>query len=432
MMVTVESTSGLERRMRVELPAERIDREVESRLKRVGRTAKIKGFRPGKIPPKVVQQHYGAQIRQEVLSDLMQKSYTDAVIQEKLNPAGGPTIEAVPSENTSDFAYVATFEVLPEVELKGLDKIKVQRPDVEITDGDKNDMIENLRKQKATWVDVDRKSAEGDQVIVDFEGKLAGEAIQGGTGNEIPVVLGQGQMLPDFEKGLTGVSAGDETSFKVKFPKDYHAADLQGKKVDFAVTVHKVQEQELPPLDDDFAEAFGVTEGGLDQLMIEVGENMEREARQKIRNDVKEQAINGLLEANPIDVPKALVDQEAHNMQHEMMRQLGIDDDDKAPPRENFVEGAERRVRLGLLLRQFITDQELTVDSDRVREHVEEMCAGYEDADEMVQSYLSNPQLLQQIEPVVLEEQAIDKLVEGGKQSDKKFGFKEYMNPPQQ
>lgn len=432
MMVTVESTSGLERRMRVELPAERIDREVESRLKRVGRTAKIKGFRPGKIPPKVVKQHYGAQIRQEVLSDLMQKSYTDAVIQEKLNPAGGPTIEAVPSENTSDFAYVATFEVLPEVELKGLDKIKVQRPDVEITDSDKNDMIENLRKQKATWVDVDRKSAESDQVIVDFEGKLDGEAIQGGTGNEIPVVLGQGQMLPDFEKGLTGVSAGDETSFKVKFPKDYHAADLQGKKVDFAVTVHKVQEQELPPLDDDFAEAFGVTEGGLDQLMIEVGDNMEREVRQKIRNDVKEQAINGLLEANRIDVPKALVDTEAQNMQHEMMRQLGIDDLDKAPPRENFVEGAERRVRLGLLLRQFITDQELTVDSDRVREHVEEMCAGYEDADDMVQSYLSNPQLLQQIEPVVLEEQAIDKLVEGGKQSDKKFGFKEYMNPPQQ
>ena len=432
MMVTVESTSGLERRMRVELPAERIDREVESRLKRVGRTAKIKGFRPGKIPPKVVKQHYGAQIRQEVLSDLMQKSYTDAVIQEKLNPAGGPTIEPVPSENTSDFAYVATFEVLPEVELKGLDKIKVQRPDVQITDGDKDDMIENLRQQKATWVDVDRKSAEGDQVIVDFEGKLDGEAIQGGTGNEIPVVLGQGQMLPDFEKGLTGVSAGDETSFKVKFPKDYHAADLQGKKVDFAVTVHKVQEQELPALDDEFAEAFGVTEGGLDQLMVEVGENMEREARQKIRNDIKEQAINGLLEANPIDVPKALVDQEAHNMQHEMMRQLGIDDHDKAPPRENFVEGAERRVRLGLLLRQFITDQELTVDSDRVREHVEEMCAGYEDADDMVQSYLSNPQLIQQIEPVVLEEQAIDKLVEGGKQSDKKFGFKEYMNPPQQ
>ncbi len=431
MMVTVESTSGLERRMRVELPAERIDKEVESRLKRVGRTAKIKGFRPGKIPPKVVKRHYGAQIRQEVLSDLMQKSYTDAVIQEKLNPAGGPTIEPVPSENKSDFAYVATFEVLPEVELKGLDKIKVQKPDVEITDADKADMIENLRQQKATWADVDRKSAEGDQVIVDFEGVLDGEAIEGGTGSEIPVVLGQGQMLPDFEKGLTGVSAGDETSFKVKFPKDYHAADLQGKKVDFAVKVHKVQEQELPPLDDDFAEAFGVSEGGLDQLTIEVGENMEREARQKVRNDIKEQAINGLLEANPIDVPNALVQQEAHTMQQEMMRQLGLDDPEKAPPLENFREAAERRVRLGLLLRQFIADQELQVDAERVKTHIEELCAGYEDAEDMVQSYLSNPQLVQQIEPVVLEDQAIDSLVEGGKQSNKKFGFKEYMNPPQ-
>ena len=431
MMVTVESTSGLERRMRVELPGERIDKEVESRLQRVGRTAKIKGFRPGKIPPKVVKQHYGAQIRQEVLSDLMQKSYTDAVIQEKLSPAGGPTIEPVPSENTSDFVYVATFEVLPEVELKGLNKIKVQKPDVEITDADKDAMIENLRTQRASWVDVDRKSAEGDQVVVDFEGMLDGEPIQGGTGSEIPVALGQGQMLPDFEKGLTGVSAGDETSFKVKFPKDYHAADLQGKKVDFSVKVHKVQEQELPPLDDAFAEAFGVSEGGLDQLKLEVGENMQREARQKVKNDIKEQAIDGLLKENPIDVPKALVQQESHNMQHEMMRQLGIEDHDKAPPQENFMEGAERRVRLGLLLRQYIADEGLQVDADRVRSHIEDLCAGYEDAEDMVQSYLANPQLVQQIEPIVLEEQAIDKLVEGGKQSSKKFGFKEYMNPPQ-
>lgn len=432
MMVTVESTGALERRMRVELPAESIEKEVESRLKRVGRTAKIKGFRPGKIPPKVVKQHYGAQIRQEVLSDLMQKSYSDAVIQEKLSPAGGPTIEPVPSDKSSDFAYVATFEILPEFELKGLEKIKVERPDVAITDADKDDMIENLRSQKATWEAVERNSAEGDRVICDFDGILKGEPIEGGKGSEVPVVLGQGQMLPDFEKGLTGVAAGDTPSIKVKFPKDYHAEDLKGKKVDFAITVHRVEEQVLPPLDDALAESFGVKEGGLEQLKVEVAENMEREARQKIKNDVREQAMSAILDANPIEVPKALIKQEANSMQHEAMRQMGIEDVSMAPPEENFHESAERRVRLGLLLRQYIADQEITVDSDRVRSHLEEMCAGYENADEMVASYMSNPQVVQQIEPIVMEEQALESLIANGKETKKKVGFKEYMNPPGQ
>jgi len=432
MMVTVESTGALERRMRVELPAERIEKEVESRLKRVGRTAKIKGFRPGKVPPKVIKQHYGAQIRQEVLSDLMQKSYSDAVIQEKLSPAGGPSIEPVASENRSDFAYVATFEILPEFELKGLDKIKVERPEVEVTEADKDAMIENLRSQKATWEEVERKSADGDRVTVDFDGSLKGEPIEGGKGTDVPVLLGQGQMLPDFEKGLTGVAAGDSTRIKVKFPKDYHAEELQGKKVDFEITVHKVEEQVLPPLDDSLAEAFGVSEGGLEQLRVEVAENMEREARQKIKSDVREQAMAAILEANPIDVPKALVNQEAHSMQHEAMRQMGIEDHDEAPPAENFREAAERRVRLGLLLRQYIADQEITVDSDRVRAHLEEMCAGYENSDEMVASYMSNPQVIQQIEPMVIEEQALERLIANGKETTKKFGFKDYMNPPGQ
>ena len=431
MLVTVESTGTLERRMRVELPAERIEKEVQSRLSRVGRTAKIKGFRPGKIPPKVVKQHYGQQIRQEVLSDLMQKSYTDAVMQENLNPAGGPEIEPVASENKADFAYVATFEVLPEVSLNGLDKIQVERPDVQIGDPDYEDMLDNLRRQKASWTQVERPSKVEDRVVVDFNGTLKGEPIEGGQGSEVPVVLGQGQMLPDFEKGLTGVSEGDETSFKVKFPKDYHAADLAGKKVEFAVNVHKVEELELPPLDDELAAAYGVEEGGLDKLKEEVLANMEREARQKIRGDVKEQAMQALLDANPIDVPKALVQQEAHNMQHETMRRMGVEDHSQAPGIENFTEAAERRVRLGLLLRQYIQDQSLVVDSDRVRQHLEEMCAGYENADEMLANYLGNPQLVSQIEPIVLEEQALDSLIENGKEKTKKIGFKEYMNPGQ-
>jgi len=429
MMVTVESTGTLERRMRVELPAASIEKEIESRLKKVGRTAMIRGFRPGKIPPKVVRKHYGGQIRQEVLSDLMQKSYSDAVAQENLTPAGGPQIEPVTTEDGKDFAYVATFEVLPEVKLEGLEKIKVERPVVSIEDADVDDMLENLRRQRADWKTVERKAADGDRVIVDFDGTLDGEAFQGGKGEKVPVILGQGQMLPDFEKGLKGVQAGDEKSIKVKFPKDYHAEDLQGKKAEFVLKVHAVEEQELPPLDDALAEMFGVQEGGLEKLRTDVRENMQREASDKVRNDIKEQVMEGMLKANPIAVPKALQDQEAHSMQHEAMRRMGVEDHSQAPPREHFAEAAERRVRLGLLLRQFIDDNDIHVDAERVRQRVNEMCSSYENAEQMAASYMSNPQVLQQIEPLILEEQAVEALVDIGTAKEKKVSFKDYMKP---
>jgi len=428
MMVTVESTGTLKRRMRVELPAERIEKEIELRLKSVGRTAKIKGFRPGKIPAKVVRQHYGGQIRQEVLSELMQKSYSDAVVQENLTPAGGPRIEPVTTEQGKDFAYVATFEVFPEIRLKDLDKIKVERPDVEITDADCDDMIDNLRRQKAEWNVVERAAQEGDRVTVDFEGTLDGEPIAGGQGSGVPVVPGQGQMLPDFEQALVGLKAGESTDTKVKFPKDYHAEELAGMEVDFTITAQQVEEQELPPLDDSLAELYGVTEGGLEQLRKDVVANMQREALDKVRSDIKEQVMEALLAANMIDVPQALVDQEAHSMQHEAMRRMGIKDHDKAPPRERFTEAAERRVRLGLLMRQYIDDQQLMVDPERVRKRVEDICSTYENADDMVANYLANPQIMAQIEPLVLEEQAVERLIENGAEKTRKVRFRDYMN----
>jgi len=429
MQVTVESTGKLERRMRVELPAERIEQEVKSRLKSVGRTAKLKGFRPGKVPPKVVKQRYGKQIREEVLSELMQKSYTDAVMQENLNPAGGPRIETEDGKDKDSFAYVATFEIMPKVELKDLDKIKVEIPEVTIGDEDMDDMLLRLRKQKATWESVDRKSKDGDKVVCDFTGTLKGEEFEGGKGTEVPVVLGSGQMLPDFEKGLLGVVAGDDKNIKVKFPKDYHAEDLNGKKVDFALKVHSVEEEILPPVDDKFAEMFEVAEGGIDRFMEDVKDNMRRESAQKLKGDVREQVMNGLLEKNPIDIPQTLKHQEAHTLQHDAMQRLGIEDHDKAPAIENFEEMAEKRVRLSLLVSQLINDQELKVDDDMVREHVEEMCAGYENAEDMVNMYLGNPQTVQQIQPAVLEQQAFDWLLENGKSSTKKVAFTEYMNP---
>jgi len=429
MNVTVESTGALERRMRVEVPIERIESEVDSRLKSVGRTAKIKGFRPGKVPARVVRQRYGKQVRQEVLGEIMQKSYSDAVMQENLRPAGGPQIQTE-DEDGKTFAFVATFEVLPEVQLKNLDKIKVETPDVEIGESDIDDMLMSLRKQRANWDEAKRKSKEGDRVIVDFTGTVDGEEFQGGSGTEIPVVLGQGQMLPDFEKGLKGIEAGDQKTIKVKFPKDYHAEDLAGKTAEFAINTHRVETEVLPELNDEFAEAFNVSEGGLEQLKKDVRENMEREAKQKIDGDIREQVMNALIEKNPIDVPQALVHEEMHSMQHEAMQRMGIEDHDKAPPMENFKEAAGKRVRLGLLLRQVIADNNISADEAAVRARVEDMCAGYENAEDMVNMYLGNPQVMQQIEPMVVEQKAIDWLLENGKVKKKKVSFKDYMNPP--
>ena len=429
MMVTVESTGTLERRMRVELPAERIEKEVESRLKSVGKTAKIKGFRPGKVPAKVVRQRFGTQVRQEVLTELMGQSYRDAVVQENLSPVANPRIEPELSDKGDGFAFVATFEVLPEFTLKGLDKIEVTRPEIDISDEDCDDMLENLRKQKATWETVKREAVEGDRVVVDFDGTLKGEPIEGGTGKEVPVVLGEGQMLPDFEKGLTGVKADEEKSFKVKFPKDYHIEELAKKQVEFTVKVHRVEEQELPTLDDSLAEIYGVAEGGLKKLRQDVVENMEREAEQKVRNDVREQAMTGLLEANAIEVPKSLLQQEAHSMQHDAMRQFGIEDHDQAPPIDNFTENAQKRVQLSLLIKRLVEDNGIALDASRLRERVEQICAGYENAEEMVTAYLGNPQVMARIEPLVMEEQAVEWIIENGVEKLKKISFKDYMKP---
>lgn len=429
MEVTVESTGTLERRMRVELPLAPIEQQVDSRLKSVGRTAKIKGFRPGKVPAKVVRQRYGKQVREEVLNEVLQQSYSAAVTQEKLNPASGPTIETE-ADNGKTFAFTATFEIMPEVELKDLEKIKIKKPEVTISDEDVDAMLMNLRKQKATWEEVDRHSADGDRVVIDFVGKLKGEAFPGGEGKNYPVVLGAGQMLPDFEKGLLGVKAGDETTFKVRFPKQYHADELAGKKADFTINVHRVEAEILPELNDEFAKAFSVVDGGIEQFTKDVRENMDREAEQKIKGDLREQVMNALLESHPLDIPQALKHQEMQSLQREAMRRMGVENAEQAPPLDDFAAAAEKRVALGLLLRQVIVDKELTVDKAMIRVHVEELCAGYENAEDMANMYMSNPQVMQQIEPIVVEQQAIEWIIENGKTKEKKISFKEYMNAP--
>lgn len=429
MMVSVESAEGLERKIRVEVPADVVAKEIDVRLKRVGKNAKLPGFRPGKVPFKVIEQRYGGQIRQEVVSEMLQSSYSEALQKENLYPAGNPDIVPDSLDGNDGLKYTATFEVFPEIELKLLETIEVTRPQVEVTEADIDDMIANLQSQKGTWEIAERKSKKADQVIVDFDGTLKGEPIPNGKGEKVTVELGAGRMLEDFEKALTGVSAGDELEFKVKYPKDYPQEDLAGKKADFKALVHEVREQVLPPIDDELAKSYGIEEGGIAKLREDVAENMRNEAQQKIRNDVKDQALDGLLGVNDIAVPKALLDREIHGMQHEAMKRMGVEDHSQAPPAENFKEAAERRVKLGLLLQEFISSQKLELDEGRIRTRIGEMFAGYDDPEAIISAYMGNPQLRQQIEPMVMEDQAIERLIEIGTEKSKSVSFKEYMNP---
>jgi trigger factor len=427
MQVSVESSTGLGRRMRVQVPAEKIDKEVESRLKTVGRSAKLKGFRPGKVPPKVIRQHYGSQVRQEVLQEILQSSYSEAVEQEKLRPAGGPSIEPEIVDEGQDLAYTAVFEVYPEFELKALNSIKVEQPEVEIEDADVDTMIENLRKQRAHWHDVERKAQDGDQVTLDFDGTLKGEPFEGGSAKDFPIVLGEGAMLADFEKNLSGVAAGDEKSFRLKFPKDYHAPELAAKKVEFAIRVSKVAEQHLPDVDEEFIKAYGIESGGEDALRTDLRANMQRELDAKTRGEVRRQLLDGLLAGNPVELPDVLVSQECESLQKEAMQRLGVAKPEQAPAPETFRDSAEKRVRLGLLMTEIISANNVEIDRDRVTAKVDEMCAPYDNPEEIRNIYLQNPQFLGQIENMVLEEQVIDWLTEQAKVSSKKMAFTELM-----
>lgn len=427
MQVSVETSSGLERTLKVAVPAEEIEKQVASRLTEVARTARIKGFRPGKIPRKVVEKRYGGQVRQEVLSEVLQRSYAQALQQENLNPAGGPQIRTDQAGPGKDFEFTATFEVFPDIQLPKIEGLAVERPEVEITDADVDDMLERLRGQRATWEPVERASAEGDQVTVDFVGRIEGETFKGGEGRQIPVVLGEGTMLEDFETGLYGVNAGDEVTVPVSFPEDYRNEELAGKQAEFTVNVTAVAEHRLPEVDEDFARQFGIEDGSLEQLRSEVRENMQRELDERIRQKLKTQVLDRLVEHNPVELPRALVDQEIAALQQEAMRRMGLDDPAKAPPAETFREGAVRRVHVGLLINELISTQDIQLDRARVDAHIEDLAANYDQPEEIIKVYQSQPRLRNQVEMVVLEEQVTDWLVERGEVTAVPAEFKAFM-----
>lgn len=425
--VSLEKSQGLERQLTIRVPTAEIEREVKARLVKLGKTARIKGFRPGKVPVKVVQQRYGGQVRQEVLSDVIRSTFSRAVSEAQLNPAGGPAIEALGGTDAEHFAYRATFEVYPEIEVKGLDGLHAQKPVVEIESSDVDNMIERLRSQRATWSTVERAGQAGDRVFVDFTGKVDGQPFPGGEGTDVAVVLGAGQVIEDFDKALHGLAAGETKSAKVKFPKDYGVGDLAGKKAVFEIAVKRVEEKVLPELDEEFLAAFGVTDGGLDKLAIEVRKNMQRELDERLRADIKIRTLNALLDANRFDVPNALVVQETRNLQAEAMQRAGVDDPRKAPALDTFREAAGKRVRLGLLVQELIREHKIELDRSRVDARIEELASPYESPHEAAQLYRSSRELMAQVEAAVLEDQVVDFLVARGKPKEKRSTFEEFM-----
>jgi len=430
MQVSVETTSGLERRMTVMVPKENIDGEVQKRLKDLAGRVKIDGFRPGKVPFSVVRQKFSGQVSQEVMGEVMQNSFYEAVIQEKLRPAGTPLIE--PGDTKDGFEFTATFEVYPEFEVTGLDSIKIERPVVEIGDEDIDRMLETIRKQRRTWEEVDRAGQEGDQLTIDFVGTLDGEEFQGGTASQVPLELGSKRMIPGFEEQLVGTKAGQELTLDVTFPEDYHSKDLAGKAVKFATTVRKVEAPVLPELTDEFAVEFGVKEGGLDALKQQVRENMQRESEQAIAMRVKEQVFDGLMGLKLLDVPKALVDSEIEvlvKQRQQDMQQYGAPVQDVDPAQ--FETQAWRRVSLGLILSEVIKENDIAVPSARLREAVEKMAASYERPEEVVKYYYSDKDRLKEVENVTLEEMAVEHIISQANVNDKNTSFDALMNPGQ-
>ncbi|UCG74098.1 MAG: trigger factor [Chromatiales bacterium] len=428
LQVALETRDGLERALRVQVPAARIDAEVSTRLQKVGRTAKIKGFRPGKVPAKVIRQRYGDQVRQEVLQDVLQASYSEAVAREQLRPAGGPRIEPDTVQEGQDLTYTAVFEVFPEIELAAVDKLKLTRPTVTVGDADVDEMVQNLRRQRVTWQPVERAAKKDDQVRIDFAGEHKGEPLEGGKGEDVAVVIGEGRMLPDFEKNLTGLKSGEEKSFNLKFPKDYHEASLAGEKVVFTVKALEVAESVLPELDEEFVKSFGVESGAVEDLKADVRRNMDREADARVRAETKREVMEALLAANKIDVPKVMVEQEAASLQADTMRQMGIQDPAQAPELATFMETAERRARLGLLVGAVINDFKIEADRELVKAKVDEVCAPYDDPEQIAGMYYQNPNLLRSVESVVLEDQVVDCILEQAKVSERKVSFNDLVN----
>ncbi|SER55985.1 trigger factor [Azotobacter beijerinckii] len=429
MQVSVESTSALERRLTIGVPVERIETEVNKRLQQTARRAKIPGFRPGKVPMNVIRQRYEESARQEALGDLIQASFYEAVLEQKLKPAGAPSVEPKVFEKGKDLEYVATFEVYPEFEVVGLESIAIERLQAEVAESDVDNMLEVLRKQNTRYKQVERDAQNGDQLNIDFVGKIDGEAFAGGSAKGTLLVLGSGRMIEGFEAGLVGAKAGEERVLSLTFPEDYQNLDLAGKVAEFTVTVNAVAEAELPELNAEFFALFGIAEPSLDAFRAEVGKNMERELRQAIKSKVKAQVMDGLLAANPIEVPKALIESEVNRLRVQAVQQFGGNIKPEQLPADLFQEQAKRRVVLGLIVAEIVKQFEIKPDEAKVRALIEEIASAYQEPGQVIAWYYGNDQQLGEVRSVVLEEQVVDTVLQKANVTDKAVSYEEAVKP---
>ena len=412
MQVSVTATGGLERRLEVAVPAARVASEVEQRLKRISRTARLKGFRPGKAPFTVIRRQFGEQVHAEVVNELMRSSYADALTQEKLTPAAGPRIEPIAMDPGSDLKYAAVFEVLPEVRVKPTGEMALERPVATVAEADIDAMLESMRRQRPIFTPVERPAHATDRVIIDYEGRIDGVAIQAARGEDVAFIVGAHRVMTELEEAVQGASAGETRAVTVTFPKEHPDAQLAGKAVEVQLVIKKVEEQSLPAVDEEFMKAFGVTEGGIEKLRAEVRASMEREMMAAVRQRMRSQVIEQLLKDNVIEVPHTLVDEQMQQLQLETARRMGVKDVNQLPARSSFEEPARRRVALGLIVGEIIRAANLKVDRQRVHARLEDLAADYPNSDEVRRTYLQNADAMRQIEASVLEDQVIDWVLE--------------------
>lgn len=427
MQVSVESTGTLSRKITVQVPSERIDNAVNKKLKDLSRSVKMDGFRPGKVPLKVVQKKFSGQVRQEVMSEVLQSTLYEAINQEKLKPAEGPKVENVKMEPGQVMEYSATFDVYPEVKLAELQGIKVEKIVSSVADKDVDKMFEKLQTQKVDWESVERAAEEADQIIINFVGRIDNEEFEGGKASNVPLVLGSNSMVPGFEESLIGVKQDENKTIEVTFPDDYQGKEVAGKKASFDIEVLKVNKPVLPELNDEFAQAFGVSDG-LEAFRKEVRSNMERELAGRLQAQTKNAVMDALLEANTLEVPQALINDEIDNLAKQAMGNKPEAMKDMNLPKELFQEQAQKRVALGLLVGEVIQANSLKVDKEQVKSKLNEIAATYEQPDEVIKAYSQNPNLLQSLEGLVLEDQVVDLLTKQLEITEKTMDFEDIMN----
>ncbi|MDX1513557.1 MAG: trigger factor [Gammaproteobacteria bacterium] len=434
MQVTVEGETGLERRLRVQIPEERVKGEVNRRLNSMASRARVPGFRPGKAPLKVLEKRYGEQVRSEVVGEMVQSSFFEAISQEKLRPAGSPTIDPLDAAPGQGIDYTAVFDVYPELETPPVETLEIARPVAEVSDADVDNMVETLRRQRREWQEVARAAKVTDRVIIDFDGEMDGKPLEKGSGEQVPVELDAGRMIEGFEDGLVGMAAGDEKVLKLSFPENYPAKELAGKPAEFRVKAHRVEEPRLPEVDDKFAERFGIKEGGVEALRAEIRNNMERELSDALRAITKRNVMDALLQGQEVTLPDSLVKEEVQRaMQHRKVElsHSGVDPETAGLEPGMFEEQARTRVALGLLLAELIKANDIKPDPERIRERIESIASTYEDPDQVISWYYADRSRLSDVETTVLEDQVVEWILERAKVREEASSFDEILNPGQ-